>query len=79
VPDRLFTPDEANAALEQVRALVEQLTEAGVVVRYPDSGLIDFPSMRDGEPVFLCWQLGEDDVAWWHGPDEGFAGRKPLE
>lgn len=132
MPDRLFTPQEANTALVYVRPLVEQLVErratllvaqarlaellatvagngggldpaaapalvnavqeaerelgdvvaeltgAGVIVRDPDSGLIDFPAEREGEPVFLCWQLGEDAVGWWHGPEEGFAGRKPL-
>ena len=54
------------------------LGEAGVVVKDVDAGLVDFPSLRDGEEVLLCWQLGEPDLAWWHGVDEGFRGRKPL-
>lgn len=54
------------------------LTEAGIVVRDPASGLIDFPSERDGEQVYLCWRLGESEVAWWHPTISGFADRRPL-
>ena len=43
-----------------------------------DDGLLDFPSLREGEEVLLCWRLGEEEIAFWHGPEEGFAGRKPL-
>ena len=41
-------------------------------------GLVDFPSIRDGEEIYLCWKLDEQRVAWWHEPDAGFAGRQPL-
>jgi hypothetical protein len=129
---RHFTPEEANAALEQVRPLVEQLVAGrqehavaverqeelerkirgngggippaelasataevdalarrlarlvdeigshGAQVKDLDSGLIDFPALRRGETVLLCWQLGEDEIAWWHTEDDGFAGRRPL-
>jgi len=129
---RHFTPEEANAELEQVRPLVEQLVETraehaaalerqegleqkirgngggippaelaqataevdgverrlarlvdeiashGAQVKDPDSGLIDFPALHRGETVLLCWQLGEDEIAWWHRVDDGFAGRRPL-
>jgi hypothetical protein len=132
VADRTFTPDEANAALADVRPLAEQMVEAkraldeaqeqsddaarsisgngggippaelaalheqleqrttelaaivdelhelGVQVKDLDSGLVDFPSRRDGEQVLLCWRLGEDEVAFWHGLEDGFAGRQPL-
>jgi hypothetical protein len=54
------------------------LAALGVVVKDLDAGLVDFPAERDGRAVFLCWQLGEDEVAFWHGVEEGFAGRKPL-
>jgi hypothetical protein len=40
--------------------------------------LIDFPALRHGETVLLCWQLGEDEIEWWHTVDDGFAGRRPL-
>ncbi len=58
-------------ALEQIQAL-------GVVVKDLDSGLVDFPSVRDGEDVLLCWQLGEDEVAFWHRYEDGYAGRRPI-
>jgi hypothetical protein len=129
---RHFTPEEANAQLEQVRPLVEQLvamraehaaalgrqeeleqkirgngggippaelasataevdgvarrlarlvdeiTSHGAQVKDLDSGLIDFPALHRGETVLLCWQLGEDEIAWWHRIEDGFAGRRPL-
>jgi hypothetical protein len=131
--ERLFTPDEANAALAELRPVAERmvahrralteaqrrqaglvvkiagnggdlgprdmaeaaaeiqraadaiaecvrlLDEAGVQVKSLEEGLLDFPSERDGEAVLLCWRVGEPKVAFWHGVDEGFAGRKPLE
>jgi hypothetical protein len=130
--ERLFTPDEANAALDELRpiaermverrralvaaqrrqaelvariasdggdltpgevrtaaddvvqaadALVEcvrQIDEAGVQVKDLDEGLLDFPAKRDDADILLCWKVGEPEVAFWHGVDEGFAGRKPL-
>ena len=129
---RHFTPDEANAALEQVRPLVERMVERrrehvtalerqeelegrirgngggippaelaeasaevdrlerelaravdgivqlGVQVKDLDEGLIDFPALRRGETVLLCWKLGEDEIGYWHTLDGGFAGRRPL-
>ena len=129
---RHFTPEEANAALAEVRPLVErmveqrrahvealerqeelesrikgngggippaQLAEAaadveqharelahavddivelGVQVKDLDEGLVDFPALSRGETVLLCWQLGEDEVRYWHSVEDGFAGRRPL-
>ena len=58
---------------------VEKLERLGVIVKDADRGLVDFPALREsGEEVLLCWQVGEDEVAYWHGLEEGFAGRKPL-
>jgi hypothetical protein len=65
-------------ALATLRRDVEALNEQGIILRDPESGLIDFPSTRDGRTVFLCWRLGEADVGHWHGPEGGFAGRQPL-
>jgi hypothetical protein len=59
-------------------AAVGELQAVDVVLRDPESGLIDFPSIRDGEEVYLCWRPGEERVAWWHDPESGFAGRQPL-
>ena len=131
---RFFTPEEANAALERVRPIVETLVEQrrellrvgsalgavrgtvagnggsldpesvarlqemaervaaelagaveeldalGLQVKDLDKGLIDFPAQHpeSGETVLLCWELGEDSVAYWHGLEDGYAGRKPL-
>ena len=120
--ERLFTPEEANAELEELRARLPRLREArqrmidtseritsavdvdgggvegsdwfraneslksellwladrGILIRDPDTGLIDFPAERDGKRVFLCWRLGEDHVGWYHDEQTGFAGRQPL-
>jgi hypothetical protein len=63
---------------EAVAEAVESLQRLGVLVKDLDRGLVDFPALRGGDEVLLCWQVGEDEVAFWHGVDEGFAGRKPL-
>ena len=129
---RYFTVEEANAALEEVRPLTEDLVghrralvelqerqaaltsriagnggnvepheleevqelldeevagiagcvarihEAGALVKDLDAGLVDFPARRGDKEVLLCWRLGEDEIGFWHGLDEGFSGRKPL-
>ncbi|MGH3050300.1 MAG: DUF2203 domain-containing protein [Gaiellaceae bacterium] len=129
---RHFTPEEANAALVEVRPLVERLVARrrdhvaalarqeelerkirgngggmppaelaaaaaevdsiardlaktvdeigshGAQVKDLDEGLIDFPALRDGETVLLCWLLGEDEIAYWHPVEDGFAGRREL-
>jgi hypothetical protein len=67
----------ATAVLDILTA-AEQLEAMDIVLRDADRGLVDFPSLRDGEEVYLCWQAGEPRVAWWHDPDAGFAGRQPL-
>jgi len=62
----------------EVRRLLLTLEQAGIVIRDIDRGLIDFPALREGREVFLCWELGEDDVAFWHEVDEGYGGRQEL-
>ena len=74
--DKLRTAVEAEA--NAVAACVEELQSLGVQVKDLDEGLVDFPALRGDEEVLLCWRLGEDEVAFWHGTDEGFAGRKSL-
>jgi hypothetical protein len=63
---------------EAVARCLERIGELGAVVKDLDTGLVDFPALRGDEEVFLCWRLGEDEIRYWHGVDEGFAGRKEL-
>jgi hypothetical protein len=67
----LEASQEAGRATAEIDAL-------GIIVRDPETGLVDFPAERDDDEIFLCWRLGEDAVAWWHPVDSGFAGRQPL-
>ena len=68
--------DEAAAKL---RHAVNLIQETGCVVKDLDIGLIDFPSFYDGREVYLCWKLGESGIGFWHGVEEGFAGRKAVD
>ena len=61
-----------------MRDALHELQELEVVVRDLERGLVDFPALRDGEEVYLCWVEGESEVAFWHPPEAGFAGRQPL-
>jgi hypothetical protein len=70
---------ELGGLADVALACVDRLEELGVVLKDLDLGLLDFPSEREGEDVLLCWQVGEDSVATWHGLDEGYAGRKPID
>jgi hypothetical protein len=69
---------EVATAVLSLFSAAEQLEAMDIVLRDADRGLVDFPSIRDGEEVYLCWEAGEPRVAWWHEPDAGFAGRRPL-
>jgi hypothetical protein len=74
----------ADAAAEverlerEIAHLVDDLVQRGVQVKDLDEGLVDFPALRHGETVLLCWKLGEDEIAYWHTLEDGFAGRRPL-
>lgn len=61
-----------------VQAALGELAALGLDCKGLDVGLVDFPAEVDGAPAFLCWQLGEPAVAWWHRPEVGFAGRQPI-
>lgn len=61
-----------------VHAALGELAALGLECKGLDVGLVDFPAEVDGAPAFLCWQLGEPTVAWWHRPETGFTGRQPL-
>jgi len=68
----------ARAAADELQAVMATIEASGVQLKDVELGLIDFAAEHDGRPVLLCWQYGEPEVAFWHGVDEGFAGRKPL-
>src|SRR5438874_5732118 len=71
------TPEFAKLARE-LQEVVDELALIGVQLKDADTGLLDFPSLREGEEVLLCWRVGEDDIRYWHTLDGGFAGRQPL-
>jgi hypothetical protein len=67
------------AVLTELTVQLSELETLGVQLKDFERGLVDFPSLRDGRVVLLCWQLGEgDELEWWHDVDAGFAGRTPL-
>ena len=67
-----------EAFIEVRRALVE-LQGLGIVLRDVDRGLIDFPAILEGREVYLCWQLGEGEIGYWHDLEAGYGGRQPLD
>jgi hypothetical protein len=69
---------EVDREARELASVIDELVEHGVQVKDIDDGLIDFPALRQGETVLLCWRLGEDEVAYWHTLEGGFAGRRPL-
>jgi hypothetical protein len=64
---------------EELARTVDEIQQTGCLVKDLETGLVDFPSWRGGEKVYLCWKLGEARIGYWHGIEEGFAGRKPLD
>ena len=73
-------PDEKKKvrATNQIASFISSLEEDGIQLKDMDVGLLDFPAVRYGEPVLLCWKLGEEEVLYWHSALEGYKGRKPL-
>jgi hypothetical protein len=65
-------------AVAVLRAELEHLAGRGIILRDPETGLVDFPADMDGRRVFLCWRMGEERVGYWHDPESGFSGRRPL-
>lgn len=85
-PPGFVSSREARGLRGEIDTLTEKLSEAaaeledlGVEFKGFDLGLVDFPTMIDGELAYLCWSYGEDRVGFWHSPDGGYAGRRPLE
>ncbi len=70
---------ERDKALQRVKDAVHEIDAIGVQIKDLDIGLLDFPCLVNGETVLLCWKFGEKRITHWHGTDEGFAGRKPID
>ena len=68
-----------DASASELKEAIEKVQEFGCLVKDLDIGLIDFPTLFRGEEVYLCWKLGEPGIQFWHGVEEGFAGRKKIE
>jgi len=68
-----------DTASSGLRDAIQEVEEFGCVLKDLDIGLIDFPTLFRGREVYLCWKLGEASIAFWHGTDEGFAGRKAID
>jgi hypothetical protein len=68
---------DSNAA--KLKQMLESFQEIGCIVKDLEIGLIDFPALYRGKEVYLCWRLGEPDIAYWHPVEEGFAGRRPID
>jgi len=64
---------------EKLDALIHQILDTGAQIKDINIGLLDFSAERDGREVYLCWQYGEEDIAFWHEIDAGYAGRQPIE
>ena len=64
---------------EKLDALVHRIQNTGAQIKDINLGLLDFSALRDGREVYLCWQYGEEDIAFWHEVEDGFAGRQPIE
>jgi hypothetical protein len=70
---------QVGVAFLEVRQLLEAVERSGIVLRDIDRGLVDFPALMDGREIYLCWELGEDEVAYWHELEGGYGGREPLD
>ena len=69
----------SDKALQTIKDALAEIEATGVQVKDMDIGLLDFPCQVDGEIILLCWKLGEERITHWHGVQEGFAGRKPID
>ena len=70
---------ERDKAFHSIKDTLAEIDAIGVQVKDLDIGLLDFPCAADGEIVLLCWKYGEEKIEFWHGTEEGFKGRKPLD
>lgn len=71
--------DDVNARAARIDGYLKELESIGCVFKGFDAGLVDFPSLRDDQPILLCWRLGEERITHWHPVDGGFEGRQPVD
>jgi hypothetical protein len=76
--ERVRREEHIREVVHRMEAAVAQIDAWSVTLRDIPSGLVDFPALVSGRPVWLCWRLGEGDIDWWHEYDTGMRGRKPL-
>jgi hypothetical protein len=69
---------EIRETVRRMQRDVARIDDWGIALRDIGSGLIDFPALANGRPIWLCWRLGEDEIGWWHEQDSGFDTRQPL-
>ena len=62
----------------RIESYLRELEDLGIELRDLETGLVDFPALVNGEPAFLCWKPGDEDIRWWHAASQGFADRRPL-
>ncbi len=76
--DYVMKKQELNSVISSFYKAIEDLEKMGVIIKSVEEGLLDFPSKRFEEDVWLCWKEGEIEIKFWHGKEEGFMGRKPV-
>ncbi|TLS37556.1 DUF2203 domain-containing protein [Pseudalkalibacillus caeni] len=77
--DIMFKKETQMEFMEiEVKTYIRNIVSKGVEIKAIDQGLLDFPAQKDGEEIMLCWKEGEEEINYYHGTDEGFAGRKPI-
>lgn len=79
IPEMARRRAERDKALQDIKDALAEIDAIGVQVKDLDIGLLDFPCVVDGEIVLLCWKYGEEKIQFWHGMEEGFRGRKPID
>lgn len=77
--DYMIKKQELNTSITNFYKSIEDLEAMGVSIKSIDQGLLDFPSLMFNEEIWLCWKEGETEIKFWHGKNEGFNGRKPIE
>jgi len=69
---------ELNRAVTILYQMIQEIEDMGIMIKSVDEGLLDFPSIKNDEEIWLCWKYGEERIKFWHRKDEGFKGRKPI-